>query len=54
MTGTTTQVVDSAKDCRWPACKTADGGCSDNYPCTAQNDRVSREIEDPTIVPVAA
>lgn len=51
-------VTASAIDCVFPSCKTTDDkgneGCSKNYACTLQNDRVAREIEDPTIVPVEA
>jgi len=50
----TPETVGSAKDCKWPSCNDGKGGCKLNYPCTKQNDRVSRDIEDPAITPVAA
>lgn len=52
------EVADSAIDCLYPRCRTTDKdgneGCSKNYACTLQNDRVAREIEDPALVPVQA
>lgn len=41
----------SAVDCRHPACKGDDGECVDDYPCTGENDRVSRVITDPEPMP---
>lgn len=42
-----TEVSASAVDCVWPKCRDSDGECKLGYPCTGENDRVVRVIEDP-------